>query len=214
MSTINKLQKIIIEQAQNVPYNSHDASSNIKQCAHQSFFNVLELYPIEMTHYLTKTSKQHFGFQAILFQELIKLLEATLPFQIIKNKQPHLITHLLDDNLHLFDGVSIFQAMVNEKQIIKNNTQEFYVGGRKATLAKPYFIGRVLEVKHRQTNASLLHLVSRYSFSQIQMRDVSPGTFVNVSHLRISPHYQMGGMLHLNRARQSIISQLKGKHAI
>ena len=41
------------------------------------------------------------------------------------------------------------------------------------------------------------------------MKNVKPGTEVSVSHLRIPPHYQMGAMVYINRARKIIIDHFE-----
>jgi hypothetical protein len=212
LTVISRLQQIIIQQSQNTAYYTHDATTNIVQCSYQSFFNLLEQYPQEMSEYLSGSSHKHFGFQSMLFQEMLTLLEQKLPYQIRKNKQVYTINNLLDANLSLFDGISIFEGMADHKLIVKNQTSEFYVGSRKATICKPYFIGRLLEARHRQDNSDLRPFVSSYSFSQVQFRNIQPGTIVKITHLRTAPHYQMGGMSYLNRARQQIIKQLKGSY--
>lgn len=48
-----------------------------------------------------------------------------------------------------------------------------------------------------------------YSFSKIKVRDIDPGTEVIVTHLRIPPHYQMGGMVYINRIKDKIVERAK-----
>jgi hypothetical protein len=96
---------------------------------------------------------------------------------------------------------------VNDKLEIKNNTKEFYIGGRKAVYTQPYYIGKLLNVIDKTTKKSLISNVSDYSFSKIRIKDIKPGTEVNVTHLRIPPHYQMGGMVYINRIRKRIVEK-------
>jgi hypothetical protein len=117
------------------------------------------------------------------------------------------IESLLDENLSLFDGISNFDATINSKLEIKNNTKEYYIGNRKATYAKPYYIGKLLNVVDKKNNNQLLDNVIEYSFLKIKMKDVIAGTEVSVTHLRVPPHYQMGGMVYVNRIRKKIVDR-------
>jgi len=206
---VNSLKDIIETQSNNVPYSSSDATIRHKQYVYQAFSNLLKEYPEEMVGYLLNSSDSRMGFQHKVFQEYIRILEAAFPFAITKNKKIHKIDNLLDNNLCLFDGISIFDSLVTDKLSIKNGTKEFYIGGRKSTYAKPFYIGKLLNVIQRETKAPLLHLVKDYSFSKIRLHDIVPGTPVTVTHLRVPPHYQMGGMVYVNRVRKKIVERAK-----
>jgi hypothetical protein len=206
---IDVLQEIIETQSNNAAYSSADATVRHKQCVYQAFSNLLERHPEEMTAYLLSSSDSHMGFQHRIFQEYVALLEQMLPFFVFKNRKAVKIDSLLDDSLCLFDGISTFDSIVNERMSIKNETKEFYIGGRKAAYAKPYYIGKLLNVIQRDTKAPLLQHVKDYSFSRIRMRDIKPGTLVTVTHLRAPPHYTMGGMSYVNRIRKKIVERAK-----
>lgn len=203
------LQEIIETQSNNVPYCSSDATIRHKQYVYQAFASILGENPAEMVAYLLNTSDNHLGFQHKIFQRYIKLLEDSLPFFISKNRKLHKVETLLDDTLCLFDGISVYDSMVTETSNIKNETKEFYIGGRKATYTKPYYIGKLLNVLHRETKVSLMSHVKDYSFSRIRLRDIDPGTPVTVTHLRVPPHYQMGGMAYVNRIRKKIVERAR-----
>jgi hypothetical protein len=203
------LQEIIETQSNNVPYSSSDATVRHKQFVYQAFSNLLEEFPVDMVGYLTATSDSHMGFQHKIFQEYIRLLEESFPFFVTKNRKLHKIDSLLDNTLCLFDGISNFDAVITDKLSIKNGTTDFYIGGRKAAYAKPYYIGKLLNVIHKETKAPLMHLVKDYSFSRIRMQDIKSGTPVAVTHLRVPPHYQMGGMAYVNRIRKKIVERAK-----
>ena len=203
------LKDIIETQSNNVPYSSADATIKHKQYVYKAFSNLLDEFPIEMSNYLFNSSDSNMGFQHKVFQEYIKLLENSFPFFITKNKKLHKINDLLDDNLCLFDGISIFDGIVNDKMSIKNETKEFYIGGRKATYTKPFYIGKLLNIIQSDTKSSLMHQVKDYSFSKVRVHDIDPGTKVTVTHLRVPPHYQMGGMVYVNRIRKKIVERAK-----
>lgn len=203
------LQEIIEAQSNNVPYCSADATIKHKQFVYQAFSNLLKEFPTEMTEYLLDNSNNHVGFQHKVFQEYIRLLESSLPLFFTKNKKLHKVESLLDDSLCLFDGISVFDSVISEKLTIKNGTKEFYIGGRKAAYTKPFYIGKLLSIINRDTKNSLMHLVKDYSFSKIRMRDIEPNTPVTVTHLRVPPHYQMGGMAYVNRIRKKIVERAK-----
>jgi len=206
---ISLLKEIIETQSNNVPYSSSDFTIRHKQYVYQSFDNLLDKFPTEMVGYLFNSSESHSGFQHKVFQEYIRLLEESLPFFITKHRKLYKIDSVLDESLCLFDGISIFDGVVTDKLSIKNGTKEFYIGGRKATYAKPFYIGKLLNVIETKTKNTLIHLVKEYSFSRIRMQGIAPGTLVTVTHLRVPPHYQMGGMVYVNRVRKKIVDRAK-----
>lgn len=204
---INLLKEVIETQCNSVPYNSGDFTSKHKIFCYQAISNLLREHPIEMVDYLLNSSRSG-GFQHKIFQEYIRLLEDSLPFFYKKNKKFYKINSLLDENLSIFDGISTFNAIVSDKKTIKNGTNEFYIGGRKAKITKPYYIGKLLNILNFKTKESLMDHVIGYSFSVIKLCDVLPGTSVTVTHLRVAPHYQMGGMVYVNRVRKKIIDKV------
>jgi hypothetical protein len=203
---ITLLREVIDYQSGNVPYSSSDFTVKHKLLVYQSFDNLLKSHPDEMVDYLLNKSRSG-GFQHKVFQEYIKLLEASLPYNIKKSNKLYKIESLLDDNLNLFDGISTFEAIVTDKLEIKNNTQEYYIGGRKASYAKPFYIGKVLSILEKRSGAPLMHKIKEYSFSKIKLKEVDPSIEVVVTHLRIPPHYQMGGMVYVNRVRKKIVDR-------
>lgn len=206
---IQDIKEIIETQSNNTAYSSSDFTVRHKQCVYQAFSNLLDQYPEDMVGYLLNNTDSHMGFQHKIFQEYVALLEKSLPFIVFKNKKPIRIDNILDENLCLFDGISVFDGIVNDKLSIKNETKEFYIGGRKATYTKPYYIGKLLNIIQRDTKAPLIQLVKEYSFSRIRMHSVKPGTLVTVTHLRVPPHYQMGGMAYVNRIRKKIVERAR-----
>jgi hypothetical protein len=206
---VDALKDIIETQSNSVPYSSSDSTIKHKQYVYQAFANLLKEFPEEMTDYLLHSNDNRVGFQHKVFQEYIRLLEASFPFVITKNKKLYKIDNLLDNNLCLFDGISIFDSFVTDKLSIKNGTKEFYIGGRKSAYTKPYYIGKLLNIIQKDTKVPLLHLVKDYSFSKIRLHDIVPGTPVTVTHLRVPPHYQMGGMVYVNRVRKKIVERAK-----
>jgi hypothetical protein len=201
------LRGIIDTQYNNVPYSSSEFTAQHKMLCYRAFDNLLKKFPLEMVDYLFNGS--YGGFQHKVFQEYIRLLENSLPLFYKKNKKSYKINSLLDENLSLFDGISYFDALVKDNGTIKNATKEFYIGGRKAQVTKPYYIGKLLAILDQKTKKSLLNNVVEYSFSLIKTRDIAPGTMVSVVHLRIPPHYQMGGMVYVNRVRKKIIDRAR-----
>lgn len=204
---MNEISNIIQDKINELQFCKQTFTSHHKILSLQAFNNLLNKFPTEMTDYLKNDSRSG-GFQAKLFQEYISLLENSLPFSISKNKKPYIIKTLLDQNLSLFDGISIFKSEISDKLEIKNNTKEFYVGGRKGSLAKPYYIGKLLNIMDSKNNTLLINVLE-YNFSKIKLYNVLPKTEVTVVHLRIPPHYQMGGMVYINRARKQIIENIK-----
>ena len=204
---ILSLKNSIKSQKDNIPYNSSDFTIVHKMLAYQAFENLMDINPEEMVSYLLDNSRSG-GFQHKVFQEYIRLLENSLPILFKKNNKNYKIESLLDDNINLFDGISVFEGVVTDKFLVKNGTKEFYIGGRKAAYTKPFYIGKLLSIVDKNTKISLFDYVKEYSFNKIKMENVATGTEVVVTHLRVPPHYQMGGMVYINRARKKIVDNI------
>jgi hypothetical protein len=204
---IKIIKEVIDQQSSAIYWNSFNFTIKHKAFVYQAFKNVLEKFPIEMTSYLLDASRSG-GFQHKLFQEYISILESNLPIPYKKNKEIKSIQSLLDSELSLFDGMSVFDGEITKNCVIKNNTQEVYIGGRKASHVKPFYIGKLLNVVMTDTNEPIMHLVKDYSFSRIKLSEMPKSTKVTVTHLRVPPHYQMGGMVYVNRIRKKIIDKV------
>ena len=198
------LKKVIESQSSELSYKDWNFTVPHKILVYKAFNNLLDRFPSQMTDYLLHSSRSG-GFQHKIFQEYISLLESSFPLIVRKNKKFIRIDSLLDSNLCLFEGISTFEGTVSSSMEVNNNTQEFYVGGRSATYAKPYYIGKLLDVVSVDSGQSLFNNVIEYSFLKIKMSNMSVGDKVIVTHLRVPPHYQMGGMVYVNRIRKNII---------
>jgi len=203
------VSEVIETQKNSVPYNSFDITIKHKTLVYIAFENLLKKYPEEMIGYLLGDQNGYAGFQHKIFQEYIKLLEETLPFSFKKNNRLYQIRSLLDDNLNLFDGISVFESVVSNNKTIKNKTSELYIGGRKGAITKPFYIGKLLNLIDKNTKEIYLEKVVEYTFSRIKVDDIAPNTEVIVTHLRVPPHYQMGGMVYVNRIRKKISDRAK-----
>lgn len=207
--TTNRLLSIIRDQMNTASYFGIDSTTKHRQCVYQAFEDLVQEKPQQMLAYLSGSSKKHLGFQHQVFQRYIFHLENSLPFLIRKNRKTYRIESLLDESFCLFGGISTFETMVNDKLIVPNKTTEFYIGGRLANYTKPYYIGKLLSIIDVENQMSLMRNVEEYSFNKIQMKNIATNTCVRVSHLRVPPHYQMGGMVYVNRVRQNITKALK-----
>lgn len=207
---VKLLKDIIDTLANDTPYSSQSFTIKHKLLCYRAFDNLLRDNAQEMVDYLIHNSRSG-GFQHKIFQEYIRLLEASFPFIFKRGSKFHQIETLLDTKLGVFDGISTFETIVPDTGIIKNHTTEMYIGGRKSTVVRPYYIGKLLNIIDVKTKRSLLSRVQEYSFSLIKT-DIVSGTQVIVSHLRIPPHYQMGGMVYVNRARQKIVEMAKSNN--
>lgn len=203
---VNLLREVMVSQSDNVSYSGSDFTTHHKQLVYRAFVDLLKRYPSEMVSYLLGGSRSG-GFQHKVFQEYIRLLEESFPYSFKKNGKRFKVDSLLDENLNLFSGISIFDGIVTDRLVIKNATKEFYIGGRKGSVSEPYYIGKLLNLADKTTKNSLMSCVVEYSFNQIKVKDIVPGTLVTVTHLRVPPHYQMGGMSYVNRVRKKIVER-------
>ncbi len=206
------LLETIEEELNRVHYVSYTATIVHKISVCQAFANVTKRMPQEMVSYLV-LGKKNSSLQSKLFQEYIAVLESKLPFTYKRGTNVIKVDSLLDENLSIFDGISSFETTVNPKREIKNLTKEFYIGGRTGFHSKPFYMGKILDVISTDSGESLVPDIKEYSFLRILMGKTSPGTKVTVSHLRVPPHYQMGGMAHLNRIRKNIVDSINKKIA-
>lgn len=203
---VKLVNEIIDNQANTAYWNSSSLTIDHKVFVYQAFKKLLNKFPEEMVAYLLEGSRSG-GFQHKVFQEYITILEGSLPLPIKKGKDTHKIDSLLDENLCLFEGISIFDGVVDDKRKVKNGTKEYYIGGRKGAYSEKCYIGKLLNIINKDTKEPILHQVKEYTFNVIKLNDVKPGTLVTVTHLRVPPHYQMGGMVYVNRIRKKIIDK-------
>lgn len=202
----SNIKDIILEEQNKICYTNNNYNLIHKLLVYRSFLYYLDESPDEMKDYLLNNSRRG-GFQSKLFQKYIDLLETSLPFVIRKNKKIITINNLLDQNLCIFDGISVFESRI-ENFTIKNKTKEYYIGGRKGAYSKPYYIGKILDIIDVKNNESIVKNIDYYTFNKIKMKDLSDIDVI-VKHLRSPPHYEMGGMVYVNRVRKNIISKLK-----
>jgi hypothetical protein len=205
---IKILNECIDEQIGALEYKGHNITLINKKCMYMAYRNLVKTHPQEMISYLVFTDRG-LHIQSKIFQEFISILEHKLPVEYISRGEKHIISSLMDKKLSIFSGISKFKASVDEKREIANNTQEIYVGGRKASYCRPYYMGKIIDITNVDTDSSIFKSIKEYSFSKIKMSDdVDPGVNVLVEHMYIPPHYQMGGMVYLNRIRRSIVDKV------
>lgn len=184
---------------------TYEKKSIQKHLMYRAFLNLTEIEPIDMVSYLVHL--KHFGdspIQSRIFQEYIRLIENNLPFVV----RDHEVFSLQDPVLGIFLGVSKFEAEIDARGIISNNTIETYIGGRKLTDFGPCFIGLLIDVIDNNTGNSIKECVESYSFSSIKMKPDYKYTPVTITHLRISAHYEMGGLVYLQRIRRKIVDSV------
>jgi len=206
---MNILLKTIADQKSALAYRSNDSTLLLKTLMYNAYENIIAANPEEMIAYLVHENRNG-GFQHKIFQEFISLLDKSLPFKFVKNGKHFEIKTLLDPSLCIFPGESVFTTEVTNEAIIENKTEELYVGARKGFYCKSYYIGKLLDVKIAATDEDVTKHVKEYTFFRIMLNKgaVPTGTSVRVRHLRVPPHYQMGGMVHLNRIRRNIVDKV------
>lgn len=177
---------------------------------YEAFLSMLEKYPEDMVGYLVK--QVHGGdlpIQARIFQEFIDIVEDSLPLNIKYQGEFVDVYSLQDPRLDLFTGLSEFESFVKPDGTIPNMTKEFYVGGRLMKNSNRCFIGKLLDIRAEDTGQSLLPFVDFYTFSQIKLsEEVPPGVKVSVKHFRIPAHYEMHGLVFLQRTRRRIVDSV------
>jgi hypothetical protein len=185
-----------------------------KALMYDAYTNMVNINPDDMINYLIKGKKcEDYPIQSRIFQEYVSLMYDALPYVITKAGKSYEINSLLDPNLTLFEGISVFDATVRSNYTIPNNTIEQYVGGRKFKSYGPCFIGYVIDVTNKETGLSVKSCIKKYSFVDIEFNheSVVVGTPVVVKHYRIPSHYEMGALTYLQRARKKIVASIQKK---
>jgi hypothetical protein len=179
-----------------------------KVLMYQAYKNMLERYPEDMIRYLAhRKSIGEMPIQSQIFQEFVRLINNAMPFTIRKFGWDIEIYSLLDPNLDLFSGISEYETKVADGGIVPNRTEENYIGGREFHDHGPCFIGWLCELVDHNGD-SLMDNVIRYTFSHIRLRGIRSGTKVKVTHMRIPSHYEMNGMVQLQRIRRRIVDSV------
>jgi len=190
---------------------SAPASKAIKKVLmYEAFKSMLDKYPEDMVSYLVRHN--HGGdlpIQSRIFQEFIDIVEDSLPLKVVHQGEVVEVYSLQDPRLDLFTGLSEFKSFVKPDGTIPNMTKEFYVGGRLMKHSNRCFIGKLIDIRAIDTDQSLLPFVDFYTFSQIKISDDVPiGTEVTVRHFRIPSHYEMHGLVYLQRIRRKIVDSV------
>lgn len=208
-SKLNILDEVLIMQKARLCKNNMNCPEKIllKKLMYETYQAMIKKYPEDMISYLVHLNHApEDPIQSKIFQQYISIVENHLPFSIYKNGSLKEIFSLQDPNLNLFLGVSEFNAIVTNNSIIPNNTIETYNELKKSS---PCFIGYLIDVIDLNTDKSIKNKVLNYSFVDIKMhRKIEPGTKVAVTHLRIPPHYEMMGMVNLQRIRRKIVDSV------
>lgn len=206
---LNILKSVISDQMAQIKRNNNDYTKIKKTLMYQAYLEMLEAYPEDMIAYLVHEKKSaEFPIQARIFQRFAKLVRNYLPFSLIKKDKTIDIVDVLDPELGLFEGISEYEAVVNDKNVVPNMTKEVYVGGREYKNYGSCFIGELIDIQN-ESGLSLVGEVTEYSFAAIQMSNkVEPGTKVKVKHYRILPHYEINSLVFLQRIRKAIVEKV------
>ena len=200
---INKIIQSINDISVSAGFVSCDYTVRQKTIMCESFLQIASEFPKEMENYFFEGSRKY-NLQNKIFKRYISLLEKSLPITFRKGKQKIIVQSIEDKNLNIFSDTQEFYQFIDGNNKIKNNTQEIYIGGRKASYVKPYYIGKLLDVVDLSSGDSILSSVEDYTFTFIKTSGVPSGTKVKVIHLPVPPHYQMGPMVYLNRIKSEI----------
>lgn len=204
---IQKIKKSISDISVKLSFTSCNYTVGQKMIMCDAFMETAEEFPEEMEQYLLEGARRY-NLQNKIFKKYIDLVQRSFPMSFVKGGKRHTIKSLEDSDLNLFCGKQTFNEVVDKNGKIKNNTGEIYIGGRKSSIVKPYYIGKLINVVDSSTGMSILKSVEDYTFTWIKTKNIKPGTAVEVEHLAVPPHYQMGPMVYLNRIKTEIKKSL------
>jgi len=202
------IKEVVKQQLEQVKRTNSSGTMLQKVLMYEAYANMIDKYPEEMISYLAHMKQSaDFPLQARIFQEYVMLMQDSLPCKIEKDGKVYDVVSLLDEKISLFDGISEFEAVVKNDGTIPNNTKECYMGGRKFKNYGPCFLGLIIDINDME-GKSLKDKIDSYSFVNIKTKDVAPGTKVVVKHYRIPSHYEMKGMVILQRSRKRLVSSI------
>lgn len=206
---IQLIKEVIAAQKDTIRRNNNKGTIVQKSLMYEAMLQMTNDYPEDMVRYLChRKHSSSEPLQAKIFQKYVQLLENYLPFTMEKGKKKIDIVSLTAPELSLFTGVSKYDSMVDSDGCIPNETKEEYIGGRKYKNHGPCFIGKLINVSNKATKESLMPYVSEYTFSKIITKGIEPGTSVEVTHFRIPSHYEIKGMVFLQRIRRLLVDSL------
>lgn len=203
------LMSVINGQITRVERMNNFGSFKNKLHMYYAFREMTEKYPEDMVNYLCfLRQNSDFPIQSTIFQKFVEITENALPFTIPRDGEEVEIFSVVDPELGIFkDGISTFDAEVDQNHLIPNKTIETYTGSRQLRCFGPCFIGLINDVIDKKTGLSLKKKIKRYSFVSIEI-DCPVGIEVTVTHYRIPSHYEMGSLVALQRIRRSIVDRL------
>jgi len=168
----------------------------------KAYRSMVDRQPDDMIAYLVHQSYAGtIPIQSQIFQAYVRIVDNAIPFEIMPGRETFEVYSLQDENLDVFHGLSKYEAVVDDEGSVPNNTQEKHNGNR-------CFIGMVCDVVDDHGN-SLVSKIDHYTFSYIRLAGVPAGTKVRVTHLRLPAHYEMGGLVQLQRVRKAIVERIK-----
>jgi len=172
----------------------------IRRLAHWTFFSLVESDPILMVSYLAhRRLPSGVSIQARVFQRFVDIVSSSLPIPLWGDGER---TTLEDSGI--FAGRSEFVARAHDG-FIPNLTQERYTTGTGNDLGR-CFIGHLLGVENQETGENMMPRVKEYTFARV-WGDFPDGP-MRVSHLRLFPHYELGPLVALQRARRRIVDRV------
>lgn len=217
---LETLTKVLEEQVSQVKRTNASGTLFQKLSMYEAYQNMLKKCPEDMVSYLVhRKQNTEYPIQSKIFQEYVKIIEESLPYDIeISKTEKYTVYSLTDPNIQLFLGKSEFDSVIKSDLCIPNETKETYVGTMTFKNYGPCFIGQVIDVVDKSTGLSIKDKIKNYTFVQIIMEDVLPGTEVTVTHFRIHSHYEMGALVYLQRIRRAVVDsayyRLHGEHRV
>lgn len=206
---LSLIKEVIAAQKQTVERSSFNSTKVQKLLMYDAIMQMTNELPEDMVRYLChRKHSSSDPLQAKIFQKYVSLLENYLPFTMEKAGKKIDIVSLTAPELSLFTGISTYDSKVNDDGSIPNETKEEYIGGRKYKNHGPCFIGKLINVTRKDTGESLMSNVVEYTFSKISTKDLEPDTPVEVTHFRIPSHYEMKGMVFLQRIRRLLVDSI------
>lgn len=199
-----KLKRAVDKHRNSVKKGSLETIKPQKLFILDAFDNLIDSHPNEMAMYLSKERSYPDSFIHTVFMNYVNVVELALPCEI----NNELVLSLLDPKLKLFRCKSVYTEKIIDG-FVKNSTKETYIGGRNHKFYGPNFIGKLLDIKHN--DISIMDHVTKFGFNGIHINGFE-GETVEVEHLSLLPHYDLGPFVHIKNVRTAIIRLIERRH--
>ena len=195
----------------------------VKACVYKAFLNVLENHPKDMVEYITIGGQRTgVSIQSLIYQEFGKCVEDLLPIRFFTKGNEVYIDNVLDERLHIYDGIKRFSNYIDQNNCVRKKIQ-YSVDRNTFELSlekEDSFMAKIISIQDQQGN-DISDIIDDYSFTLVNLKNndkIKPGEKITVKYYSIRPNYTLGCMIFVQRIKkaikESVDRKLKTLHRI